>query len=310
MTVVEKKLAEADAPSHLRPLPFQPLIILGAGRSGTNILRDMITHLQGAETWPCDEINPIWRHGNTYWPNDEIPAERASITVRNYIRSAFVKQWKNSNRPEILVEKTCANSLRVPFVNAIFPEALFVYVVRNGHAVVPSAVKRWRGDLEVRSMPYFLSKARYVPIVDLPYYAVQFLKSRIKMLGSSDKRLSLWGPRFEAIDEAEKSRLEEVCALQWAECVNLTDKGLEQISPERIFYLKYEEMTSSPEKIIRQVSQFLELNSGERELSEGAAMVRRQAGNKNVPATNYPDSVQKKMNRALKNHSYAASDIS
>ena len=62
-------------------LPFTPLIIIGAGRSGTNILRDTLTSLSGFETWPCDEINPIWRHGNLFWPDDEIPVERADAGV-------------------------------------------------------------------------------------------------------------------------------------------------------------------------------------------------------------------------------------
>ena len=45
-------------------LPFKPLIIIGAGRSGTNALRDALTTFSKISSWPCDEINPIWRHGN------------------------------------------------------------------------------------------------------------------------------------------------------------------------------------------------------------------------------------------------------
>lgn len=40
-------------------LPFTPVVIIGAGRSGTNALRDALTALPEFETWPCDEINPI-----------------------------------------------------------------------------------------------------------------------------------------------------------------------------------------------------------------------------------------------------------
>ena len=43
---------------------FIPLIIIGAGRSGTNILRDSLCKVDGVVTWNCDEINPLWRHGN------------------------------------------------------------------------------------------------------------------------------------------------------------------------------------------------------------------------------------------------------
>ena len=43
-------------------------MIIGAARSGTNMLRDVLTSLDGVDTWPCDEINYIWRHGNIRWP--------------------------------------------------------------------------------------------------------------------------------------------------------------------------------------------------------------------------------------------------
>ena len=48
------------------------IIIIGAPRSGTNMLRDVLTALPGFETWPCDEINLAWRHGNRALPSDEL----------------------------------------------------------------------------------------------------------------------------------------------------------------------------------------------------------------------------------------------
>ena len=54
------------------------LVIIGAPRSGTNMLRDVLTSFDGIGTWPCDEINYIWRHGNVRYPSDEIPADRAT----------------------------------------------------------------------------------------------------------------------------------------------------------------------------------------------------------------------------------------
>ena len=44
--------------------PFTPVIVVGTGRSGTNMLRDALCVLPGFDTWPCDEGNYIWRHGN------------------------------------------------------------------------------------------------------------------------------------------------------------------------------------------------------------------------------------------------------
>src|SRR5690606_11626506 len=154
-------------PKDTAGLPFTPLIIIGAARSGTNILRDTLARLPGFETWDCDEINPIWRHGNTGWPNDEIPADRTHGRVKPYIRRQFLKLWRRSGKPAFVIEKTCANTLRVPFVDAVLPEAKYLHLVRNGFDVVASSRKRWKGELEVPSLPYFLAKAKYVPLRDI-----------------------------------------------------------------------------------------------------------------------------------------------
>ena len=126
---------------------FQPVIILGAPRSGTNMLRDALTRLSGIETWPCDEINYIWRHGNVRYVSDEIPAENATGSVAGYIRGCFNSMGRRTGA-ETLVEKTCANCLRVPFVDEVVPEARYIYIVRDGIDAAGSARQRWTAGLD------------------------------------------------------------------------------------------------------------------------------------------------------------------
>jgi len=198
-------------------LDFTPVVILGAGRSGTNMLRDAMTGLEGFETWPCDEINPVWRHGNVLWPSDEIPADRAPA-VRDYIRGAFGRIWRETGKPRFVVEKTCANTLRVPFVDAVIPEAKYIHIVRDGMDVVASAQKRWRGELEIAPAKYYGAKLKYAPWRDLPVYGWRFLRNRIAIARNHEQGMAIWGPRFEGMDALRESGapLGEVCATQWA----------------------------------------------------------------------------------------------
>lgn len=237
----------------MTPLPFKLLIILGAGRSGTNALRDALTNLDGVETWPCDEINPIWRHGNLRWPTDEIPPERATLKVQRFIRNAFIKQWQATGKPEMLVEKTCANSLRVPFIAKVFPEAVFLHIVRDGRDVVPSAKRRWQGRMEMPSLPYFIAKARYVPLMDLPFYGTRFLGTRIRLLLKLQERLRRWGPIHDGIFDGPMDDLDLVCARQWAACVIKTSDALDEIPASRAITLGYENFVASPEVTISNV---------------------------------------------------------
>lgn len=233
----------------------QPLIIIGAPRSGTNMLRDALTALPRLGTWPCDEINYIWRHGNLDQPTDEFGRELARPDIRTYIRRRFERIAKRE-QCEIVVEKTCANSLRVGFVDEVFPDARFLYVVRDGVDVVGSAMLRWRAPLDI---PYLLRKALYVPPSDLPHHALRYVANRWHRLHSTEHALASWGPRFEGLVEALANRtLAEVCALQWRACVRRAEEDLSTVDTRRVLRVCYEDFVRQPTLELRRVVHFLE----------------------------------------------------
>lgn len=259
---------------HSKKLEFQPVIILGAGRSGTNALRDLLSKFPETTTWPCDEINPIWRHGNVDWPNDEIPATRAVEKIRKFIRRAFVAQWRRGDKCTYVIEKTCANTLRVDFVDSVFPEALYISIVRDGNDVVRSAMKRWRGEMELPKLQYFLAKARFIPISDLFNVGYMFIRARINKL-RGEKRLTVWGPRFEGVEIIADSPLEEVCAAQWAACVEKAQESLSKIDPKRVFNVRYEDLVADPVSVTRAISGFLKMQLDEDAIVKSADVIFR-----------------------------------
>jgi hypothetical protein len=261
-------------------LPFTPLIVVGAGRSGTNALRNALCALPGFSTWPCDEINPIWRHGNVFFPNDEIPESAARPSVKRFIRKAFHQIWSERGRPRYVVEKTCANSLRIPFVNAVLPEAKFVYIVRNGLEVVASANKRWRGELEFAGLPYFLAKVRYTPLFDLPLYGWSFLKNRAAMVMGRREHLSVWGPRAAGLENHMHDSLDALCARQWAACVNQSDTAFASLDPRRVFKLCYEDLISDPKQTLKDILAFLDVQADTETIALAAGSIRQKPAKK------------------------------
>jgi hypothetical protein len=235
---------------------FTPIVIIGAGRSGTNMLRDLLTQLDGFGTWPCDEINYIWRHGNLTHPNDEFTAEQARPEVKRFIQHKFqllARQYQLQH----VVEKTCANSLRVRFVNEIVPDARYLFIVRDGRDVVASALKRWSAPLDPT---YIAAKARYVPPTDIPYYGARYLGNRIYQVFSKEKRLAFWGPRFAGMEGLLRTEsLPVVCAHQWRRCVERAAEDFQAIAPSRVFSLQYEQLVSEPVKTLEAVLDFLQV---------------------------------------------------
>jgi hypothetical protein len=244
--------------------PKPALIIIGAGRSGTNMLRDLLVQIPGLGTWPCDEINYIWRYGNARYPTDEFSPNQVTESNAAYIHRAFDKVAKNQGIDQV-VEKTCANSLRVGFVDSIFPDARYIYIVRDGRDVVNSAMKRWAAPLD---LPYVLRKARYVPLGDMPYYGFRYLWNHIYRLGSGAGRQASWGPRFEGMETALRSQtLSEVCALQWRRCIERSDEDLAKISPARVHRLCYESFVEDPAAGINHLAGFLDIQLSSVEIS-------------------------------------------
>jgi hypothetical protein len=236
---------------------ISPVIIIGAPRSGTNMLRNVLTRLPSIGTWPCDEINYIWRHGNVRYRSDEFTANMATPSIQRYIRNQFGKLAKR-HRFNTVVEKTCANSLRVGFIDRVLPEARYIYIVRDGIDTVASARKRWKATLD---LPYILKKARYVPLLDLPYYATTYLANRIYRLLSNEKRLAFWGPKLDNMDFLLANHsLEEVCAIQWRRCVDSAEQNFSTMAPEKVVRVRYEDFVTQPGAELARICNFLGLD--------------------------------------------------
>lgn len=246
------------------------IFIIGAPRSGTNMLRDVVTSFSGVETWPCDEINYILRHGNVRHPSDEFSERQATPQVKRYLNATFDRYAKEFGA-SILVEKTCANSLRVPFLNAVFPETKYIFIVRDGVDATGSAKLRWTAKLD---LAYILEKVRFVPKVDLPYYGLRYFWARVHRFFSKEKRLAFWGPALNNMqDVLAKYTLNEVCAIQWQQCVEKADAALSRLSEEKVCCVQYEAFVRDPKRELARVLQFMDVEASSEQIAEAVSGV-------------------------------------
>lgn len=235
---------------------YTPVIIIGSGRSGTNMLRDIITSIPDFDTWDCDEINPVWRYGNKEHETDELSPSLASKKIKSYIRKRFDKRHKKS-KAKYIVEKTCANSLRLDYIYEIFPEAKYIIINRDGRDVVPSAMKRWNSSFDFK---YTLKKLRYVPLVDLFFYVWKFGSNRLKKTFLNQESLSFWGPVYKGIHKDIKAlNLMELCAQQWKHCAENTIKHRENIPSQNVFDIRYETFVNDPKQKMSELLSFLKV---------------------------------------------------
>jgi hypothetical protein len=242
-----------------RPLD---VVIVGAPRSGTNMLRDVLTSLPGVATWPCDEINLVWRHGNRAEPSDELTAAQARPEVASYVRGQFDRIRRRYDAP-VVVEKTCATSLRVEFTRAVVPDAKYVFITRDGIDAAASSMDRWHASFDLR---YTAAKARFVPSSDLPYYGARFVANQVRRRASRSGHATggevttWWGPKPHDWREIMRGHpLDEVCALQWQRCVDASRRGLAGLPDEQLHHVAYEDFVADPVARTGQIVRFLGL---------------------------------------------------
>jgi hypothetical protein len=248
-------------------------IIIGAPRSGTNMLRDVLTRLPGLGTWPCDEIPYIWRHGNVSYPHDEFSREMARPEVGRWIRAQF-EGLARSQGIDHVVEKTCANSLRVGFVHEVLPDANFVVIVRDGVDAALSASRRWTAPFD---LAYTMKKVRFVPPSDAPRYAMQYARNRLRQATSSDDRLATWGPVFDGMHEAARFHsVEELSMLQWKRCVDRTDEELSTIPETQVVRLSYETFVRDPHTELERLTSLLEIPASTEQIEDAVRDVSAQ----------------------------------
>jgi len=108
--------------------------VVGCARSGTSILGELIgSHSDVAYVF---EPHELWESvGTGPEGSHRLTAGHATADVRRRI-GAWFDERRGTKR--IVVEKTPRNVLRVPFLRAVFPEAKFVHIVRDGRDVACS----------------------------------------------------------------------------------------------------------------------------------------------------------------------------
>jgi hypothetical protein len=253
---------------------FTPVIIIGAPRSGTNMLRDILTNFEGIETWPCDEINYIWRHGNIFYPSDEIPANLATKSVKKLIQSSF-KSLSKKNNPKIILEKTCANSLRVPFVDTVIPDAKYIFIIRNGLDCVCSAKTKWNKKPNIY---YILNKLRFVPYQDFPLHIILRIWNFFLKIFKKNRKLGIWGPNFDGMSKMlYQHNLNKVCAIQWERCVNLSEEAFSNMPVNKYINVRYEDFIYNPEKNLKMIIDFIGYETSAKKIQDSIKNVHSKS---------------------------------
>ncbi len=140
-----------------RPPTLQkPIFIVSAPRSGSTLLfetlaaSEQLCTVGGEAHWLVEGLAEL-RPGAPGVESNRLTGAHVSEGMSARITAQILSQLKdNQGRPPPpdtvlrFLEKTPKNSLRVPFFDRIFPDALFIFLWRDPHENLSSIIEAWR----------------------------------------------------------------------------------------------------------------------------------------------------------------------
>ena len=234
----------------------KPIILLGAGRSGTSLLGNFLA--SHPDIAYLGEPRPIWMYGNAYRPDHVLDASHLTPQIADYIDRHFWEFLDRSGRSRF-AEKTPSNCLRIPFIHALYPDCRMVNVLRNGLEVVRSTVS-------IRQRPAnpgtIRKRLRTTPWWEWPSYMPAFWSGyvRPRLLRRPAR---FWGARPPNWKEWRELPPHLSCAHQWKSLVEISLVEAARVPPENYLQIRYEDVVVDPAGICDGIADFAELPRSE-----------------------------------------------
>jgi hypothetical protein len=224
-------------PGDLKP----PIFLLGNVRSGTSMMHDLFDLHPEVKSWY--EPRTIWMYADPGRRHDRFDESDARPRVIKYIRGRFLKYQQQNGNARVM-EKTPSNLLRIPYVRAIFPEARYLYLVREPLANISSSELMWTQPIHRHKV---WRRLKETPKSQLHYYVARFVVDHTRVRLLRKKYLSVWGVRYPGVyRDIKRLRVEEVIAKQWVECSRRAREDLKALDPGSVLEMRYEDFVASP----------------------------------------------------------------
>ncbi len=226
----------------VHPAMPDPVFVLGCSRSGTTVTYETLAAAPGFLSLGV-EIPEFWNglYGplNNGWLSEAAGAEQACPAHR---MAALRHFFQRLGRGQVL-DKTCINTLRVPYLNALFPNAKYVFIQRDGRDNISSMIDGWR-----------------LGRTDGAFHLTQFFGPFPEPVAINGGEFKEWHfflpPGWRDYNQAS---LEEVCAFQWLSANRLALEGKRLIPAERWTQLRYEDLFERPVEMFREAFERLDI---------------------------------------------------
>jgi len=226
----------------------RPVFIVSAPRTGSTLLYELLERAPelwsvGRESHGIIEGIPKLHPAYHNYRSHELSEVDADADTVHILHCGFVAELHDHRGRRLLsllererpchirmLEKTPENALRIPFLNAAFPDALFVYLVREAHQTISSMIEAWQhaGFVNIPTLPGWPHNAWHL----------------------------LLPPGWQQYYDHP---LSDIAAFQWAASNQAILDHLLALPRERWCAVDYQSLIAHPEATLRRLCAFLEI---------------------------------------------------
>jgi hypothetical protein len=220
----------------------RPVFIMAAPRSCSSLLFETLAHSEtlwslGDESHRIFEGHPKLSPGRGFVDSNRLTADLCDPRLAGSIRGLFAAQmkdhrgrsWSQDSGPVRLLEKTPKHALRIPFIDALFPDARFIYLFRDPRDNISSIIDAWRSG-------------RFVT-----YRRFQTAHGPWSLLLPPGWREQTGRP------------LEEIAAFQWQAANRCIIDDLARLAPERWTAINAAELLQDPAAAVARLCAFMDV---------------------------------------------------
>ena len=240
----------------LVPNFYRPIFIISAPRSGSTFFYHSLRKSENVFSF-YRENTPMWIRIFPYGRSEELSDyvssyecnNRTTEAVKSFILAKGIFHGFGSKQRFSLpvfinnlvmrkslryMEKTIANCFHIDAIEKMFPDALYVHLVRDGRATVSSMIEGWETFVKVSAGLYF----------------------------PKESQISNWSyalpPNWK---EVIYKPLEEICAWSWVEHNRYIVEKVENDTEfsQRYMRVSFEEFLENPMETLNKVAQFCDL---------------------------------------------------
>ena len=218
----------------------RPVFIIAAPRSGSTLLFETLAEshsictLGGEAHGAIEGAQPSLRPGAPGVDSNRLERRHATPEVIRRLHEEFAAQRRPAPGAQAVdvtglrfLEKTPKNALRIPFLDAAFPDAQFIFLWREPRTNLASIIEAWKAG-------------RWVTYRGL------------------DEREDPWSlllpPDWRTVRNAP---LPEIAAFQWESANRIALDDLEKIDGSRWTTVTYEDLTENPRAALERLTKFL-----------------------------------------------------